>query len=471
MKPTHGIKRGRRRWRGWLPAAAAVLGGALAGCGGGEPAGPAPNVLLIVIDTLRADHLGCYGYFRNTSPFLDGFAASNLVFEDAFCSIPITLPSHSTILSGLYPQKTGVLRNWGTLPDSIVTLPEILRSRGYRTGAVVSTAVLKKGKNLEQGFDDYLENWGISEKVPRGEGAAWELKGLAEDADRMALEWIERDRDRPFFLFINYYDVHGPYVEDERFARTFDPDSPRFLEYLRGHYDRMPDLDWKRESITFYDRSLRYLDRELETFFARLRELGVLENALVVVTSDHGNGLFQHGDYWSHGEQLYDEHIHIPLLVKLPGKGRAGRIRGMVETVDLLPSILELAGIDPPEGGDGTSFLPLLNGTGGKERVYAMSVLEDRLNRPRPREFAVRTRDAKLICRPGGESSFYRLDRDPLEMADVFARAETDQRGFLTSLRNRGAAWYRPVLSAGDGGGGPDENTLRELKALGYITP
>lgn len=441
---------------------------ALAGSGCSRPA--PPNVLLLVIDTLRADRLGCYGYFRDTSPHLDRLAAESLVFDEAFCGIPITLPSHASILTGLYPQQTGILRNYGRLDDGFVTLAEKLSPRGYRTGAVVSTAVLKKDKNLGQGFDVYLENWGISDKVPREDGeGGWRLKGLAEDANRMALDWLEQDPGKPFFLLINYYDVHAPYVEIEGFRDLFDPWSPEMAEYIRTRYDRVPEPKWKWESITFYDRSLAYLDAELGKFFSRLRELGLWDNTVVIVTSDHGNGLYQHGDYWSHGEQLYDGHIRIPLILRLPG-GTKGRVTELVETVDFFPSVLELLGLPGASGLDGKSFLPLLKGkTESGREVYSLSILEDAQGRPLPRRFAVRSRDYKLIHSLDGESSFFRLTGDPYELAGG-APDGPEETALVKAMRNRGINWYQRRKIEASRPGEISADVLRELRALGYIT-
>ncbi len=448
-----------------IPATILLAALAAGGCSRSAP----PNVLLLVIDTLRADRLGCYGYFRDTSPRIDRLAAESLVFEEAFCGIPITLPSHASMLTGLYPQQTGILRNHGRLDDGFLTLAETLKNEGYRTGAVVGTAVLKKDKNLTQGFDAYLENWGISDKVPAGDGEGWELKGLAEDANRMALEWLEQDPGKPFFLLINYYDVHAPYVEIEGFRDLFDPWSPEMADYIRTRYDRIPEPKWKWESITFYDRSLAYLDHELGKFFSRLREMGLWENTVVIVTSDHGNGLYQHDDYWSHGEQLYDGHIHIPLILRTP-KGESGRVRGLIETVDFFPTVLDFLGLPIPPGLDGRSFLPLARGgSGGKPEVFSLSVLEDTSQRSLPRRFAVRSRDYKLIHSLEGESAFFRLTGDPYELSGA-APEGPEETAVSKAMRNRGINWYQNQKIDSVRPGEISAETMRELRALGYVT-
>lgn len=428
------------------------------------------NVLLLVMDTTRADHLGCYGYFRPTTPNIDRFAEESFIFEDAYASIPVTLPSHASLLTGLYPQRHGALRNNGRLNDGLTGLPDILRRAGYRTGAVVGTAVLQKGTNIEQGFDTYLENWGISDRVPPpGKDLPWEFKGLAEDANRLALDWLAQDSGRPYFLMINYYDVHAPYVEIEGFKDLFDPFSPEAEEYFRTHYDRIPKPKWKWESITYTDRAIAYLDSELGKFLARLEEEGLLENTIVIITADHGEGLHQHDDYGSHGDQVFEGHIRVPLIVHLPGAG-GGRVRGLVATVDYAPTVLELLGLSGLDQPDGTSFLPLLEGQGkGKDLVYAMNVRKDTGDSTRPLLISVRCSQEKIIHAVGGETRFFRLDEDPSELSGGAVPDDPEVRARVEELRRQGEEWYRfPQAEASQPGEIPPDR-VRALRSLGYL--
>ncbi len=422
------------------------------------------------MDTTRADHLGCYGYFRPTSPFIDRFAEENFLFEEAYTSIPVTLPAHASMLTGLYPQQHGALRNSCRIDDGTVTLAEILREQGYRTGAVVGTAVLESGTNIERGFDVYLENWGISDRVPPPEAnLPWEFKGLAEDGNRMALDWLAREPGKPYFLMINYYDVHAPYVEIEGFKDMFDPYSAEMEEYLRASYEQVPYPKWKWETITFVDRSIAYLDSELEKFFSRLEEMGLLENTIVILTADHGNGLFQHQDYGHHGKLLYEGHIRIPLIVSLPEGGR-GRVRGLVETVDFAPTILELLGLSGLKRPDGASFLPLLAGVrGGKDRVYAMNVPKEMEESDYPLLFAVRSQEGKIIHTVGGETLFFRLDRDPNELSGEGIPDDRGKRALIERLLRRGKEWYQLSKITASRTEEVSPERIRALRALGYL--
>ncbi len=428
------------------------------------------NVLLLVMDTTRADHLGCYGYFRDTTPHIDRFAERSYVFEEAYTSIPVTLPSHASMLTGLYPQRHGALRNSERLHSGLISLADILRDAGYRTGAVVGTAVLQKGTNIEKGFDAYLENWGISDRVPPPtENLPWEFKGLAEDGNRMALEWLREDGEKPFFLMINYYDVHAPYVEIEEFKDLFDPYSPGMEQYFRDHYAQAPEPKWKWQNITFFDRSLAYLDSELGKFLARLEEDGVLENTIVILTSDHGNGLFQHDDYGHHGDQVYEGHIRVALILRLPGAGR-GRLRGLVETVDFAPTVLDLLGLSGLEQTDGESFLPLLESEGkGKNLVYAMNVPKGLQDGSTPLQFSVRDSQEKIIHTVNGETLLFQLKQDPSERSGSAIPDDSQSRARVEELLRRGKEWYRlsEVSERLPGELSPDR--IRALRALGYL--
>lgn len=463
-----------RFWTRLLPLMLALLTvPAILSCRGREePSGRCrgANVLLLVMDTTRADHLGCYGYFRSTSPFIDQLSGRSYLFEDAYASIPITLPSHASMLTGRYPQQHGALSNRGRVDAGQVSLAEILRQAGYRTGAVVGTAVLQKGTNLEQGFEAYLENWGISDRVPPPKkDEAWEFKGLAEDANRMALDWLSRDSEKPFFLMINYYDVHPPYVEIDEFKDLFDPYSPETEEYFRIHYDRIPQPQWKWKVIAYTDRSIAYLDSELSKFFDRLEEEGWLEDTIVILTADHGEGLRQHDDYGSHGEQLFEGHIRIPLIVGLPGGG-SRRVRGLVETVDYAPTVLDLLGLPGLKNPDGRSFVPLLENRGeGKELVYAMNVPDDTADPPVPPLFSVGNSREKIIHQVGGSTLFFQLEEDPDELSGGRIPDDPGVRTRVDELLRRGEEWYQSARVKVGRAEEISPERVRALRSLGYL--
>ena len=427
------------------------------------------NLVILVLDTLRSDHLGCYGYFRDTSPEIDRLSRQAVLFNNAFASIPITLPSHVSILTGLYPQTAGILYNYGRLSDKTVTMAEILRQAGYRTSAVVSTAVLKRSKNLNQGFDEYYQNFGIEEM--RGK-TGWEVKGIAEDANQLALGWLKKiKKDEKFFLFINYYDIHAPYIEHEPFQDIFNPESPEFISYLKLEWTALPEPAWKRKIITYYDRSIAYTDHCVGRLWNKLDDLGLRDNTIVIITSDHGNGLYQHHDYWSHGEYLYDEQIKIPLILVLPDRDDRLEVNRLVETVDLLPTVLDLLGVDIQAEIDGKSMCPLMeSGEWSKpDRAYAMRKPDDNSGNMLPRQFCVRTPENKLISTFGGEKEFYNLDRDPFEKENIYSLTEKQRGKFISGLLSQGETWFDLKNVEDIIPGAPDPETLKELKSLGYI--
>ena len=427
------------------------------------------NIIILVLDTLRSDHLGCYEYFRDTSPEIDKLALRAVRFNNAFASIPITLPSHVSILTGLYPQTAGILFNYGRLSDKTITMAEILQESGYRTAAVVSTAVLKKSKNLNQGFHEYYHNFGIEEL--RGK-IGWEVKGIAKDANRLSLDWLEKiKKDEKFFLFINYYDIHAPYIEHENFKNVFNPASSEFSTYLKREWTTMPSPDWKRKIITYYDRSIAYTDHSVGELWRKLNDMGFRDNTIVIITSDHGNGLYQHHDYWSHGKYLYDEQIKIPLLLLLPDLDEKLEVSRIVETVDILPTVLDLLGATGPIGIDGKSMVPLLEGKDWSkpDRAYAMRKPDDNSGNILPRQFSVRTPESKLISTFEGKKEFYNLDRDPYEKENIYSRTEKKRGRLISDLLSQGETWFDLKNVKNIIPDAPDPETLKELKSLGYI--
>ncbi len=468
------MKISRRKLSGPLALLPALL--LLAGCGRPqelEGRYRGGNLVWIVIDTLRADHLGCYGYPRPATPALDEFSRESLLFTNATVSMGITLPSHATLLTGLYPQNTGVLRNWGRVDDSLLTMAEALGKAGYRTGAVVSTAVLKKEKNLGQGFDQYLENFASGEWEPDAPGQDLRRKGTAGDALDSAWDWIEENRPGPFFLFVNLYDVHWPFIVPEEFRGRFSGAASRETPagtYTPEAWAKILADPAKLNLIDEYDEALAYADAEIGKFLRRLRESGLGESTLVAVSSDHGEELYGHRDYPSHGLYLYDGVVRIPLLLRLPDRARSGTFENPVDSVDIFPSFLDLLGVSAPGKTDGRSFLAALKDPEkGRDFAFALRVLEDENARPLPRQYMIRGRGRKLIHSPDGESEFYFLERDPRESRDEHEALSGRERKNAAGMKARGEAWFRPGQLLEGPPEAPDPETARELRALGYL--
>lgn len=312
------------RFPGALPGLA--LAGGLA-CG---PGAPAPNLLLVVVDTLRADHCSAYGYARDTTPALRALAGQGVRVETAYSPLPATGPTHASLFTGLPPLAHGVVKNGLALAPSLPTLAERLRERGYRTGAVVSSFALAAKFGYARGFDEYQDDFDPQRSTLGFR--EWEGHAVPEGFDRRArpttrraLRWLEAAADdpRPFFLFVHYFDPHDPYLPPARFRR-WQGETPR------------------GRAIAAYDGEVAYADHELGRLLAALEGRGLARDTLVVVTGDHGEGLLDHG-YMFHDIQLKEEALRVPLVLRLPGRLPAGALLHVpVSLVDLSPALLAL---------------------------------------------------------------------------------------------------------------------------------
>jgi len=309
------------------------------------------NVLLISIDTCRADYLGCYGYQDKTTPNIDSVAKQSIVFENVISPAPLTLPAHASMLTGTIPPYHGVHDNFDYwLDDSHVTLAEILKGHGFATGAVVSAFVLDSKFGISQGFDSYYHDFG---EEPAG-GRADERKG--QETSNLAVQWLEKHKTDRFFLFVHYYDPHAPYLPPEPFAS-------RFADNL-------------------YAGEIAYTDYCIEQVIKKLKELGLLDSTLVVITSDHGEMLGEHGED-GHGYFIYQSAIEVPLIVKMPGQNKPKEIKEVVGLVDIVPTICSMVGVQPPPQAQGIDLSPYFaqEGPASEERhIYAESLLGTKYN-------------------------------------------------------------------------------------------
>lgn len=324
--------------------AAMVIPLLLAGCAA-EPPVPLPagdderpDILLISIDTLRADHLGCYGHGRDTSPFLDARAREGTLHEQAWAPSPWTLPSHATMLTGLYPSAHGAIEQEHGLDPDLPRLPVALRAAGYATAGVVTSIFVGGRYGLDLGFD-HFEDFGLAAGT-RG-GLDVPDAGAVVDS---ALGWAQRqEAGRPQFLFLHLYDVHYPYDAPSPHDEFFDrPSTPGELEYENYfHYLRNPldeaQLEHQRRQ---YDEEIRYVDGELRRLWEAWR--AVRPNAIVVVTSDHGEEFGERGS-WGHAHTLYPEQLHVPLIVWGEGVARQ-RVQQRAGLEDLAPTLAALGG-------------------------------------------------------------------------------------------------------------------------------
>ncbi len=353
-----------------------MLWACLSGCrtASDPPAAAATRgYLLISIDTLRADHLGCYGYELETSPFIDSLAARGVLFETAVVQLPGTLPSHMSIFTGLYPEEHGVFPPDAVLAETIATLPEVFKRHGFRTGGFTEGGYVDGSYGFARGFDTFRDDG--------EEGSRQVERTFARGLDFLRL----LETDERFFLFLHTYAVHDPYDPPEPFAsqfnasppaQAFPPTGSNFVAFNRGRKTISPAaLAYYRAA---YDASIRYLDDVLAEFFAELEELGLTDEVTVVLTSDHGEEFLEHGKMVH--EQIYRETLHVPLLVLHPDLP-PGRIASVVESIDIAPTLLDLAGISFPAQVSGRTLVPQLRGLDEPLQTEAYAVTHTRRSR------------------------------------------------------------------------------------------
>jgi arylsulfatase A-like enzyme len=432
-----------------------------------------PNLLVVSIDTLRADHTTPYGYGRDTTPGLSALAAQGTRFAVAYAPTPLTAPSHATLFTGQYPGSHGLLKNGVDLDARMRTLAEMLGEHGYQTAAVVSSFVLDARFGFDQGFDTYLDDFsieGATDKVETWKNHAVEggFDTRADDTTRRALRWlwVDRDAERPFFLFVHYSDPHNPYVPPASVSSRFP------LPPLAAADVDDPAKQTLRKGVHDYDGEVAFVDQEVVRLLEELERLELEDETLVVVTADHGEGLMDHGR-WFHGVDVHEEAVRIPLVVRWPGVVPAGR-RGTspVELVDLAPTLLDLLGIE--HGGErfeGRSLAGFLRGEAEPDRDdpvflhrrrYAPQVVQG--TRVSGEQHAVIQGSWKLIDHSQGDDELYDLARDP-EERDNRIDAEPERAAALRRLLDdwrSGHAEPRetPALD-------PEER--RALEALGYV--
>ncbi|MBM3320493.1 MAG: sulfatase [Candidatus Eisenbacteria bacterium] len=436
------------------------------GCGGGGeagktasiPTGPHP-IILLDIGTLRADHLGAYGYSRPTSPNIDRLASESVVFEWAFSQAPTTAPSQASIFTGIYPSSHRMIDEGSRLVDEATTLAEALAERGYATAAFVDGAYLSPGFGFEQGFALYDNNQG---------------GGLAAVGPK-ALDWMRKNAPGNFLLLIHTYDVHTPY----------DPPEPHRSLFLKGlaapteGFEATAEaMEAVRESFhagtprplaeadleyakALYDGGIHYVDAWVGEFLDVLRETGLDKRATVVLFSDHGEEFQEHGSVLH--EKLHTTVTRVPLLIRLPGEASAGRVEQFVETIDLMPTLLDLAGAPLPPHVQGESLVPLIRGEGRPPYIaFSESPL---LGEQR----AVALGGYRMILSKDLHTTrLYNLMEDPLELKDI-AGDEPDRTDVL--LRHL-RSWEEKVeLFSFEGGDSAavGAETLEQLRSLGYV--
>lgn len=453
-------------------------------CGSPQPS--PPNILLITIDTLRADHLSSYGYARDTSPNMDALAARGVRFDQAWVQWPKTTPSIASLMTATYPKDNGIVRAVGQhVPGEFRLLAEELRELGYRTGAVVANGAIGSEFRFDQGFDTFLETW-KHEPVPE-DGTD---QNRAEVVSRLARSILEQwTTDEPYFLWLHYLDPHWPYwppegSRGERFRYFEEPPDPATVQRLRIHgEDTRQDRDLY---VALYDAEIRYVDAEIGRMLAWMEGRGELDNTLIVVTSDHGESLGEHNYYYDHGKLGFENTLRVPLILLWPDRLPVKVESLPVSLIDLEPTLLELAGVELEDGlyMQGRSFRRRLlapEPASASEPVYAYAEA-GYATRGRWQKI-VRDQRHKLIYAPfaavqrfiGGRKQpfgLYDLVEDPGEEVNLIeSEPEVFQR-----LHDQLRDWW--VLESFDvrvdpadsqQGEGMTEETRKQLEALGYL--
>lgn len=416
--------------RGVFGFAALMSASTMAACGSTQDVGPYANapVILISIDTLRADRLRIYGYRNGSTPVLDQLGSESIVFENVFSHYPLTLPAHASLLSGQLPTRHGVRDNLGyTLPSDTPTLAARFKLAGYRTGAAVSAYVLRHQTGIAGGFDFFDD---AIEIAGTGESLADSQRDGRIAVDALA-NWIERQENPKLFAFLHLYEPHTPY-------------SPPPSHQLRDPYDG----------------EVAYADELVGRLVARLRARGWFDGAIVAVVSDHGEGLGDHGES-EHGIFLYREALHVPWVLRLPGGARGGRrVAGTLGLVDVAATLLDLAGLDAT-GLDGLSARASLGGQAPLEREVYSETLYPRLHFGWSELASITGPAFKYIRAPRPE--LYDRASDPGERRNVIADRASTARPLADTLA-RIAAGAKPAEPQ------PIPAEVRErLKTLGYI--
>jgi len=465
-----------------------------------------PNIILLVIDTLRADRVGCYGNGDGLTPSIDAVREDGVLFENVIVPCPRTAQSMSTIMTGLYPHKHGVRRIFHHLSDRFTTLAEMLRDQGYETMAVVSNPVLRKGPSgLSQGFgiyDDAFIPSPYHHLLPVGLFQTYihriRLRTLdaASTTDSIIEHLAGRDRNTPFFLWVQYFDPHWLYLPPEGYRDV----SPRYMQEINDIYDKFLSGEISMGDLTFnypysdsllasfvklYDGEVRFCDSQIGRLVSYLREEGLYDSSLLILTSDHGEGLGEHDYYFEHGLYLFENEVRVPFIMKYPAALSTDQniFSGQVTTVDLLSNIFYTINLRQPDGLNSPLWFfragdrmfvneasALVFGESGRSlssgEAYEKESTRKRMVRAGNLKLIVDPSDRRRDGKPERQVYLYDLNADPSEMHDLSSTDPEQAQMLLDDLKG----WYA-------GGKENQRNTekhidrtlLEDLKALGYF--
>ncbi|MFO7980777.1 MAG: sulfatase [Candidatus Aminicenantes bacterium] len=437
------------------------------------------NVILISIDTLRADHLGCYGYEKNTSPNIDFLASEGALFLHPFSSSPWTLPSHVSIMTSLYCIHHQIYYSREKMDPSLLTLADLLRENNFFSTAFTGGGFVSARYGFAKGFDAYYE----------GRGGVFHMDSAQLIYESFS-DWIDHNRGKRFFLFLHTYQPHNPYVCPSPYNTQFlDKDAKwehvNLLGYLggkQGIYKNLPEKE-RKNAKGLYDGEIHYLDQNLiGPLIEKLKQTALYDKTMIIFTSDHGEEFFDHGA-WDHGHSLYNESIRVPLIIKFPeSKFKGKKIRNFIPQVDIMPTILDEMQIDYPKlMMDGKSLFPILKDREKKDRIFLSDIGSNVLHSHIPQKISMNNGPYKLILNK--EFSQKDLDyftspppnTDPLELFDLLSdpkeKSNIAQKNpnITAAILQKINEIYSQAKKRNTEKTEIDEKLKEQLKALGYI--
>jgi arylsulfatase len=478
------------------------------------------NVIFVSIDTLRADHLGCYGHPFVKTPTLDALAKESVLFEQCVSAAPTTLASHTSMMTGTYPHRHGAFKNGRRVGDDNVMLAEVLKEAGFVTTGFIAAAPLGPKVNFDQGFDDYNARYTWGE---HGRGGG--VQRRANEVTNSVLEWLsqrpEQEADPQsaesrWFLFVHYFDPHWPYTAPAPFAGMYRTDSlpvdgsmetiqqargmlkqgffpPNVRNFVKGAgltkartpHDPVRRNLWEQGLRLApildaeYGAEVSFTDHHLGRLFDELRERNRFDNSLIIVTADHGETMHEHDNVFNHGVSVYETEIHIPLIVRFP-QGRFGgqRVSRLISNIDLMPTILELVGLPRHDGIEGESFAPIIDGPlPPRAPVFAEATQpwnnpkfhDDPVWPNRGKFQCIRTERHKYMFRiPDQQFRFYDLQSDPGEQTNLLENAREYDADIVEDLKERLTRWRDDAhpIQAEDV---KAKEHIEALRSLGYI--
>jgi arylsulfatase A-like enzyme len=422
------------------------------------------NILLISIDTLRADHLGCYGY-RKITPCIDSIAAESFVFKSIFTTSSTTFPAHVSLLTALYPKDC---RNGYYLQDSVTTLAEMLSKNGYYCSAFVSALPLDIRFNLDQGFSHYDSDFSSCKGSIYLKDQKWFAHNYhvfdcsAEETTQKVISTLEKKRiPSPYFLWVHYYDPHLPYHPPMEYYDRNKVTRYTFPYYFQPTQSDLEDLN------ELYDGEIKFVDHQLKELISGLKRLGIYDNTIMVIVSDHGENLYEHDNFLDHSKVVYETVMRIPCVIYLPGyQGKS--IDEIVSIIDIMPTLMDIVGVEGKDF-DGRSLVKMMEADASMPlRTYVTCETNDFGVKEEEQTIAVRTKEMKYIYNNWNQAKdmFFNLQKDPQErrpMKDLSGGKGKELKSFYQKWRNRykrGKISHRFAL---------DKETEEALKSLGYL--